>query len=507
MQHSLLVRILTAGAWLLAWAGAAHAEPWMILGARYQGMGGAGVAVVDDDKAAYWNPGSLGFDYDWEVGLTAAAQAAAEGDILRDVDQVFEFVEDFDIDDVLADMAAGDPLSDTDLQDALTLATELLPNLGRDGQGVVGSVGAGLTVRYRRFSLSGIGLSNFAADPVLDLDNLSFNTSATAADQITNAFGILPPAGAVSNQALADDIAAVFQAAGLAAGDAQNAAENLIFQAEAAGIDTSNSQIADTIGTIADATALVGSGDLSENASGAFVRGAATVESGIGIGYTLPIPLPGVEDRIAIGSNLKYIYGTTFSKFIRYNEVDDVGDVLDELTDARNRKTSHTWGVDLGMVYRPFEFVRVGVTARNVNSPKLDTADGGDYVIEPQVRGGVAVNISPNWLVAADIDLTKNETDSLQGFESRIFSAGTELGIPLGDKARIALRAGLYTNLASDAANALALTGGLGLRIANFHLDIAGGASPDTTRIQFDKSKKVPTRANLAVSLKWAGRF
>lgn len=507
MQHSRLVRILTAGACLLALAGTAQAEPWMFLGARYQGMGGAGVAVVDDDKAAYWNPGSLGFDYDWEVGLTAAAQAAAEGDVLRDVDRVFEFVDDFDFDGVLADMAAGNPLSNADLQDALTLATELLPNLDKDGQGVLGSVGAGLTARYGRFSLSGIGLSNFAADPVLDLDNLSFNTSATAVDQISNAFGVLPPAGPVSNQALADDIAATFEAAGLAAGDAQNAAENLVFQAEAAGIDTSSPQIAGTIGTIADATALVGSGDLSENASGAFVRGAATVESGFSIGYTLPIPLPGVEDRIGIGSNLKYIYGTTYSKFIRYDEVDDVDDVLDELTDARNRKTTHTWGVDLGMMYKPFDFVRVGVTARNVNRPKLDTSYGDDYVIEPQVRGGVAVNVLPNWLVAADIDLTENETDSLHGFESRIFSAGTEWGIPLGGIARIALRAGFYTNVASDAANAVALTGGLGLRVANFHLDIAGGASPDTTRIQFDKSAKVPTRANLAVSLKWAGLF
>jgi hypothetical protein len=123
------------------------------------------------------------------------------------------------------------------------------------------------------------------------------------------------------------------------------------------------------------------------------------------------------------------------------------------------------------------------------------------------VRGGVAVNIFPNWLVAADVDLTENATDSLGGFESRIISAGTEVGIPLGDIVRIALRAGFYTNLASDAANALALTGGLGLRIANFHLDVAAGASPNTTRIQFDKSRKVPTRANVAVSLKWAGTF
>jgi len=506
MPHVRLARLLAAAS-LLAGAGAAHAEPWAFLGARYQGMGGAGVAVVDDDLAPYWNPGALGFEYSWGVGLNAAAQAAAEGGILRDADRVFQFVDDFDIAAVTADMAAGNPLSNADLQEALTLTTELLPNLGKDGQGVLAGASAGLTTRWGRYSLSGIGLANFAADPVLDLTNLSFNTAGTAADQIANAFGLLPPGGPVSNQALADDIAAVFATAGLAAGDAQNAADNLVFQAEAAGIDTSNPQVAATIGAIADATALVGSGDLSENDSGAFVRGAATVDAGVGAGFTLPIPLPLLKDRIGIGANLKYVYGVTYSKFIRYDEVNDVGDVLDELTSARNRRSTNTWGIDLGLLYKPFDFLRVGITARNVNSPELDTATGDDYEIETQVRGGVAVYILPNWVVAADIDLTRNGSDSLRGYDSRIFSAGTELGIPLGPIAHIALRAGFYTNLESDAANALAITGGVGIRVANFVLDVAGGASPHTTRIEFDGSRRVPTRANVAATLKWVGTF
>ncbi len=36
----------------------AEGSEWQFIGSRYQGMGGAGVAVVDDSLALYWNPGT-----------------------------------------------------------------------------------------------------------------------------------------------------------------------------------------------------------------------------------------------------------------------------------------------------------------------------------------------------------------------------------------------------------------------------------------------------------------
>ena len=56
--------------------GTARAEQWSFVGTRYQGMGGAGVAVADDSQAAYWNPGALGFVGTPDVHLFAGAQDA-----------------------------------------------------------------------------------------------------------------------------------------------------------------------------------------------------------------------------------------------------------------------------------------------------------------------------------------------------------------------------------------------------------------------------------------------
>ena len=55
----------------------ARAEEWSFVGARYQGMGGAGVAVVDDEQASYWNPGALAFTKSYGVVAQTAASRRA----------------------------------------------------------------------------------------------------------------------------------------------------------------------------------------------------------------------------------------------------------------------------------------------------------------------------------------------------------------------------------------------------------------------------------------------
>ncbi len=61
-QHTLLLCTATAVLVLgTSLASTARAEEWAILGSRYQAMGGAGVAVVNDNHAAHWNPGALAF--------------------------------------------------------------------------------------------------------------------------------------------------------------------------------------------------------------------------------------------------------------------------------------------------------------------------------------------------------------------------------------------------------------------------------------------------------------
>ncbi len=80
--------LLSAAAALLSLgvglASTANAEEWAILGSRYQAMGGAGVAIVNDNRAAHWNPGALAFVQSSEFELPFSATALSVGEVIRD---------------------------------------------------------------------------------------------------------------------------------------------------------------------------------------------------------------------------------------------------------------------------------------------------------------------------------------------------------------------------------------------------------------------------------------
>jgi hypothetical protein len=108
--------------------------------------------------------------------------------------------------------------------------------------------------------------------------------------------------------------------------------------------------------------------------------------------------------------------------------------------------------------------------------------------------------------VAFDADLTENESELLDGFESRIVSLGSEWKIPVG-KFGFALRGGAYLNAASDDLDAVTLTAGLGLRISDFNLDLAVGASPKTEKVEAADDQEIPARANGSLTLAFRRSF
>ena len=124
------------GLLLLALSSAsARAEEWSFMGARYQGMGGAGVAVVDDVHAPYWNPGALAFGGEQGVALPIGVQAAAEGTILRDIDEVSNFLDTLssgELDTLIDDLAMGNPIDAAQRATALQLLASRLPGLDRE---------------------------------------------------------------------------------------------------------------------------------------------------------------------------------------------------------------------------------------------------------------------------------------------------------------------------------------------------------------------------------------
>ena len=75
----------------------------------------------------------------------------------------------------------------------------------------------------------------------------------------------------------------------------QDQAEELVYNAEGGGLDTSDGGKREIIRRTAVATATPGVPDLSENDSGAFIKGIITSETGISYGH--PFELPYIEPR------------------------------------------------------------------------------------------------------------------------------------------------------------------------------------------------------------------
>ena len=131
------------------------------------------------------------------------------------------------------------------------------------------------------------------------------------------------------SQSLADQIAAS------SAYWTQDQAEELVWQSEQAGVNTSGNARADMLSSMAETTG-AGTGDpginLEVNDSGVYTRGIITNEFALTYGHAF------FDKKLGFGGNVKYIYGVTFNSFLRYDDVDSVGDALDQLFDSREQQ-------------------------------------------------------------------------------------------------------------------------------------------------------------------------
>jgi len=501
-QRSLLVLCGLGLALPLAPADSARAEPWVLLGARYQGMGGAGVATVNDSTASYWNPGALGFDELYDVRIPFSAQASIEGGVVETMDDIFDLADRTE--DALDRIEDGDFLTDEDVEDMMGIV-DLFGELDTSGEGFLVGGDLSLIGRLNRIAVGQLFIASSAVAPIKDDINLSLSSDPSGPARVFDAVqgGADHSTGSAlqfsqsSSQSLADSIAAT------APNFSQNQAEELVYNAEGGGVDTSDEDSREIIQQTAVATGTPGVGDISLNETGAAIKGIITSETGISYGYPFELPYLG---PIAVGGNAKIIVGTTFATFIAYNEVDSVGDVISDLFGAPNSKTSTRFGLDLGVMSRPKDWLRLGLVARNVNSPSFKLEGPGDYKLDPQVRAGIALLPLPRWVIALDVDLTENDTQAIPGFKSRQIGIGTEYVIPVW-KVAFALRMGGWSNLAGDVNDDFAWTGGLGFRAGRFEANVAAGASLKTKEIENSGRDEWPTRMNLSFSVAWTTKF
>jgi hypothetical protein len=172
------------------------------------------------------------------------------------------------------------------------------------------------------------------------------------------------------------------------------------------------------------------------------------------------------DKTVSIGVTAKIIQGAAYSGTVALQG----GNGVTIINNFGKPTISTTYGIDLGAIYKPTSWIRFGVVAKDINKPILDDSRGGEIKLDPQVRGGIAINPYSTLTLTADVDMTANRT-LLPNVKSQLLSLGAEQTL-LSEF--LSLRIGTFKNM-KDAATPFIPTAGLGLRIFFFRADVGGG--------------------------------
>ena len=494
------------------------AQPWQMVGSRAMGMGGAGVAVATGAEAQYWNPAGLVAleeqEKDFIFGL--GAQMETTKNVMDSLDGLKDMVDQYkSLSNKIK--TGGTP----DASDLTTLFDGLgdIAKLSKKGTGVLVGADGGFGFKIQNFGVSVRSLGSMGITPVIDQVNVSFTAHGSAAG-LTLSGATTAPTNPTEAQAATiitdvinatDTYTALKNLLGGTATTPAELANQLVNTAKGAGstpeqILAAAQKVAAELPSAAELVKNAGTGGsgYENNESRVMADAAAFSEAALGYGHE-------VINGLQLGANLKVIEGTLAQTGILV--LRDNKDVKDTLKDAwDNKKNTTQLGVDLGA---RLNFARlfdkeiwgkptVGITARNVNSPKFkrpnmpasldpilaETWDTSDYKLKPQVRAGGAIEMFQKLILAADLDLTENNT-SVAGYKSRQLALGAELDLTKGKSFGVPLRVGFNKNLA-ESESEVYYTAGIGLRLVHFWLELAGAISKDHVKVD---GKDIPASA------------
>lgn len=220
------------------------------------------------------------------------------------------------------------------------------------------------------------------------------------------------------------------------------------------------SDVATSGGFLKTPISVTGTGPFQVNGQFA-VRGLEARQAAFSYAYAF------ADRTFAIGATVKAIQGAAYTGLLDVNKANESDNIKDSFGRA---KLSTAVSVDVGAVFRPTSWLRMGVVGKDLTAPTFDAPDGSRFQLGPQARAGIAVNPDASLTLTFDGDITSNRT-LVPGLKSRVLSAGAEQTI-LGDF--LALRIGVLKNV-EDAKSTFTPTAGFGIRFFALRVDIGGG--------------------------------
>ncbi|MBI3606054.1 MAG: conjugal transfer protein TraF [Nitrospirae bacterium] len=478
-----------------------EAREWSIVGPRALGMGGANVAVANDATADYWNPAAYGFFKDAAGGdygkrkWSTAMNAGVGAQIHEDMGSEINTLQKYNFGAIQTAINANTTLSPGQVSDFVQLVNELKVFNDNPNRAATVLADGGLRIQIGHFGIGGFILGDMSASPSLDLVNISPGQTGNFISQFNTAtnsfFGVSPCTGGYI-QNPAGLISQIQTLSGWNSTQATNyvtTADCALTAAAAvpgATVPSPTVASADLLTTAQLASNAQTGGALANNQSALLFKGIMITEVPLTYGRS-------ITEDFAVGGNLKFMKGKAYNVSVPVFD-QKLGDQLKTAQDSPNSyKESQSFGLDLGLLYRVGGSFRIGMVGRNLNGPSFTmpslTSGGPDESLRelPQVRAGLAYQPFSFLVLAADMDMTRNDTTLAGDYKSQNVGGGLELNI----FKFLQLRGGIYKNLAQNDIGPV-YTAGLGLNFWLLNLDI--GAAMGSKSSQIDSSS-VPNEA------------
>lgn len=496
---------------VLSFASVTYARGFDAIGARGNGMGGAGVAQIDDENAPQWNPANLtlpsvtrGYEDDaaTSLGFQLGAQVQSTNNFLRNSQDLVDFFEANETSGIF-DGTYGEGNRDEFIE-----LLGYVRDLEGDGQGALINATAGVpNARHTNWSISLNNITDAAAYTDIDLTGgLELGNS-----EVQQAFGDTVASPSSSDyQDVATSCANSFQQGAWNTNDfgldstygsgstgKQGLAEYVASYAEKENVSPSQTKKYCEAGNdiLDQSVGSSGSAGFDTDAQRVIFEGASITEAAFS--YARPEPVAEVAGApIYVGGSARIMQGRV--AYVEDNPFNtNASDSTDEVFDEdENVETSTNFGLDLGVTYDARDTLgfKAGLVGKYLNSPEFDYPDEGpdgesSVTVDPQVRLGLSaypldfmpVDVGSDWWqLSADYDVTKNET-ILQNYEKQYVAVGNEFNLVNSFWWNLALRAGVRKNLAESAEGNL-FTAGVGLQMAGLNVEVSGVMSDKTTR-------------------------